>query len=60
MYRRAAENGGYRTMNHGGEVAVGGASSGFHGHTNAGTNETIHDIKHTLRPNLRSGAGFKP
>jgi hypothetical protein len=46
-------------MNHGGDVAVSG-STGFRGHTNAGTNEVIHNISHTLRPNLRSGANFKP
>ena len=44
-------------------MGVSARPTAFAGSTNAGTNETIHDISHMLRPNLNSTEGrpaFKP
>lgn len=53
-------DGGYSTMNHSGEIGVSSSKTNYHGHTNTGSNQVVHDIRHTLRSNLAKGKFFKP
>jgi hypothetical protein len=57
VYRRAYESDG--RINAFSETGVSAKSTQYHGSTNTGSNETIHNIKHLLRPNLKTGKTFK-
>lgn len=57
VYRRAYMSDG--RMNAFSESGVSAMGSKYAGSTNTGSDETIHDIKHLLRPNLKSGKTFK-
>jgi hypothetical protein len=57
VYRRAWLTDG--RMNHFSDSGMSMVPSRFAGSTNTNSNETIHDIKHLLRPNLLSGPQFK-
>lgn len=56
VYRRAWLTDG--RINHFAD-SISAIPSAFEGHTNTRTNEIIHDIKHTLRPNLKVGKTFR-
>lgn len=58
VYRRAWLTDG--RINHFTETGLSRIPSKFEGHTNTGSNETIHSLSHMLRPNLSQGKGFKP
>jgi hypothetical protein len=58
IYRRAWLTDG--RINHFADTGVSRIPSKFEGSTNTGSNETIHDLKHLLRPNLGVGKGFRP
>lgn len=58
VYRRAWLTDG--RINHFTETGLSRIPSKFEGHTNTGSNETIHSLSHMLRPNLAQGKGFKP
>ena len=58
VYKRAWFSDG--RINHHSDTGMSLRQTGFEGHTNTGTNETIHDIRHTLRTNLAKGKVFKP
>jgi len=57
VYKRAFETDG--RMNAFVDTGVSAKSTRYRGSTNTGSNETIHNIKHLLRPNLKSGKTFK-
>jgi hypothetical protein len=57
VYRRAFFTDG--RMNAYADTGVSSIPTRFRGNTNTSTNETIHNISVTLRPNLRSGKSFK-
>jgi len=56
VYRRAWLTDG--RMNQSTETGVTGMPTRFTGSTNTNSDESIHDIKHLLRPNLAAGRGF--
>jgi len=58
VYRRAWLTDG--RINHFADTGLSNVPTRFEGHTNTGSNETIHDIRHLLRPSVSSGKGFKP
>jgi hypothetical protein len=58
VYKRAWFTDG--RMNHFADTGMSLRATSFAGHTNAGSNETIHDIRHTLRTNSAKGKAFKP
>lgn len=47
-------------INHFTEVGVSSMPSQYIGNTNTQSEETIHDIRFLLRPNLNVGKGFVP
>jgi hypothetical protein len=47
-------------INHFSETGLSALPSQFAGSTNTRSDETIHDIKVLLRPNLSTGKGFRP
>lgn len=57
VYRRAWMTDG--RLNHFSETGVSSMPSRFEGSTNTRSDEVIHDIRFTLRPNLRAGKGMK-
>lgn len=57
VYKRAWMSDG--RMNHYADTGVSNVPSAYRGNTNTGTNEIIHDIRYTLRPNLNQGKTFK-
>ena len=57
VYKRAYETDG--RINAFADTGVSAKSTRYRGSTNTGSNETIHNIKHLLRPNLKSGKTFK-
>ncbi len=57
VYKRAYETDG--RINAFADTGVSAKSTKYRGSTNTGSNETIHNIKYLLRPNLKSGKTFK-
>lgn len=57
VYRRAWMTDG--RLNHFSETGVSALPSRYEGSTNTRSDEIIHDIRYTLRPNLRAGKGMR-